>query len=106
MSPLSFLFDPPWITVISLGHVLVLVLGVAGVLTATRRRRGLAAVLLLAALGWLVTTSISVWILTLPVVSAPPPILAWAQFGAALPVWAAIVVGLVIAAQGRSSHQR
>jgi len=94
VSALAFVFRPAWLAAINFGYVLALILAVGGASIAPRRRRGLAAVLLLAALAWPANVAASVWA-TLHASSAPPGVLAWLPFAGYAPMWAAIIVGLM-----------
>lgn len=100
MSAFGFLFAPAWMAAIHLGHLLVLLAALAAVAGASGRWRPLAAVLLLAALGWVATVVLSAVIAALPTAAAPSPLLAWAPIGADLPGWAAVVVGVVAVWRG------
>jgi hypothetical protein len=91
MNALSFVFRPVSAAVLNFAHLMALLLAVGGVFAATRPKRRLAAVMLLAALGWLANVGISV---TLAAGALPAGAFAWAQFAGDLPVWAAVVVGL------------
>ena len=95
MNALAFIFRPVWMAAINFAHLLILLLACGGVFAAPRRYRLLAVVLLLAALGWVVNVAVSVRIVTLSVGARPQGALAWAQFAGDLPVWGAIVVGLI-----------
>jgi hypothetical protein len=94
MNALAFLVSPPWMALINLAHLAAVLAALAALAGTTGRRRALAAVLLLAATGWVVTALLSALIIRLPPGARPPSVLAWAPIVSALPTWAAVVVGL------------
>lgn len=101
MSAFAFVFRPAWLAAIHFGYVLALVLAVGGACYAPRRRRALAAVMVLAALAWPANVAASVWATLRPASGGGAGALAWLPFAGYLPMWSAIVVGLVAAVRDR-----
>ncbi len=102
MNALAFLFRPVGAAVVSTAHVLVLVLAVSWAPYAAGSRRPLAAVLLLAALGWPAKVAVSVWAATRPVgYGSAGAFFGWAPVLSHFPLWVAVAVGIGAAWRAR-----